>query len=335
VTEALENQAGGALHVAVVVIGRNEGVRLERCLRSVAGQATTLVYVDSGSTDGSVATARSWGAAVVELDAREPFTAARARNLGFAVVRESFPHLEFVQFVDGDCEVVAGWIGEAATFLAAHGDVAVACGRRRERFPEASIYNRLCDIEWDTPIGEARACGGDALMRAVALASVGGFRAGMIAGEEPELCVRLRAQGWRVWRLDVDMTLHDAAITRFSQWWRRSKRSGFAFAEGASLHGGSPERHWLREARSAQIWGLVIPALVLAGTLALGPRALLGLMVYPLQFIRLTSKGTGPLSTRLLKAFFLLLAKFPEAAGALSFLAGRLVGQRARLIEYK
>jgi len=326
---------GGALHVAVVVIGRNEGLRLERCLCSVSGQAAALIYVDSGSTDGSVAMARSCGALVVELDAREPFTAARARNLGFAAVRESFPSLEFVQFVDGDCEVVAGWLTEAASFLAAHDDVAVACGRRRERFPEASVYNRLCDIEWDTPIGEARACGGDALMRSVALASVGGFRAGMIAGEEPELCVRLRAEGWRVWRLDADMTLHDAAITRFSQWWRRTKRSGFAFAEGADLHGRPPERHWLREARSAQIWGVAIPALVLAGTLAFGPRALLGLIVYPLQFARLTGKGTGSLSTRMLKAFFLLLGKFPEAAGALSFIGRRLVGQRARLIEYK
>ena len=334
-TEARADDGGGALRVAVVVIGRNEGLRLERCLRSVADQAAALVYVDSGSTDDSVAKARACGAVVVELDTREPFTAARARNVGFAAVRESFPSLEFVQFVDGDCEVVAGWISGAASFLAAHGDVAVACGRRRERFPDASIYNRLCDIEWDTPIGEARACGGDALMRSVALASVGGFRAGLIAGEEPELCVRLRAAGWRVWRLDLDMTLHDAAITRFSQWWRRTKRSGFAFAEGAGLHGGPPERHWVREARSAQIWGAIIPALVLAAAVALGPRALLGLLVYPLQFTRLTWKGTGSLSTRTLKAFFLLLGKFPEAAGVLSFHARRLVGQRARLIEYK
>jgi len=318
-----------------VVIGRNEGLRLERCLRSVAGQAAALIYVDSGSTDGSVATARSCGAAVVELDVREPFTAARARNLGFAAVRESFPSLEFVQFVDGDCEVVPGWLTAAASFLAAHGDVAVACGRRRERFPERSVYNRLCDIEWDTPIGEARSCGGDALMRCAALAGVGGFRAAMIAGEEPELCVRLRAAGWRVWRLGIDMTLHDAAITRFSQWWRRTKRSGFAFAEGAHLHGGSAERHWVREARSAQVWGRAIPAIVLVATLAFGPQALLALIVYPLQFIRLTWKGTGPLSTRMLRAFFLLLGKFPEAAGALSFIGGRLVGQRARLIEYK
>ena len=157
----------------------------------------------------------------------------------------------------------------------------------------------------------------------------------MIAGEEPELCVRLRAAGWRVWRLGIDMTLHDAAITRFSQWWRRTKRSGFAFAEGAHLHGASPEGHWVREARSAQVWGVGIPALVLVATLTFGSQALLGLVVYPLQFIRLTWKGAGPLSTRMLRAFFLLLGKFPEALGVLSFFGARLVGHRARLIEYK
>ena len=232
--------------LGVVVIGRNEGERLLRCLRSVTAQAATLVYVDSGSTDGSVMAARDCGATVVQLDTTQPFTAARARNRGFQVLCEISGAVELVQFVDGDCELVEGWNDKAFALLAAREDVAVVCGRRRERFPDGSIYNRLCDIEWDTPIGEALACGGDAMMRAAALEQVGGFRDELIAGEEPELCVRLRALGWHIWRLDAEMTLHDAAMTRFSQWWRRSKRAGFAFAEGAHLHGASQERHCRR-----------------------------------------------------------------------------------------
>ncbi len=250
--------------VGVVVIGRNEGERLRRCLASTAAQMTALVYVDSGSTDGSPELARSMGAAVVGLDMSQPFTAARARNAGFAQLRTLLPSVEFVQFVDGDCEVAPAWIETARNFLQSHADVAAVCGRRRERFPERSVYNLMCDIEWDTPVGETKACGGDVLMRVAALQQAGGYRDTLIAGEEPELCLRMRARGWRIWRLDAEMTLHDAAMLRFGQWWRRSQRAGFAYAEGMRLHGATPERHWVREGVSALAWGAGLPLAVAA-----------------------------------------------------------------------
>jgi hypothetical protein len=335
---AAESLAGDDAHgpraCGIVVIGRNEGERLQRCLASVAG-AAVLVYVDSGSTDGSIEVATSHGADVVRLELSTPFTAARARNSGFRRLRELAPAATRVQFVDGDCEVVAGWLDAATAFLDRHPEVAVVCGRRRERFPERSIYNRLCDAEWDTPIGESRMCGGDALMRIDAFEQVGGFLAELIAGEEPELCVRLRTVGWHVWRLDVEMTLHDAAMTSFAQWWRRCTRTGFAFAQGASLHGAPPERHWVREARSAWIWAAVIPALVLFGIIAFGAGFAAGLLVYPLQVLRLAIRGSGPASWRARRAMFLVLGKFPEALGQLRFFASRATGRRERLIEYK
>ncbi len=320
--------------LGVVVIGRNEGDRLVRCLRSVRG-ATALVYVDSGSTDGSVEAARALEARIVSLDPAQPFTAAKARNAGAAALLQWHPEVELIQFVDGDCEVVVGWLDRAVAFLAAHPDVVAACGRRRERDPARSVYNRLCDLEWDTPVGEALACGGDAIMRAEAFRRVGGFRADLIAGEEPELCVRLRAQGGRIWRLDAEMTLHDAAMTRFSQWWRRTMRGGYAFAEGASLHGAPPERHWVRESRSAWLWGFVLPVLVLAAAALVDVRALWALVIYPLQVVRLYVKGRGPLGQRAARAFFLVVGKFAEAAGQIRFMIHRLAGSRGSLIEYK
>ena len=154
-----------------------------------------IVYVDSGSTDGSVELARSLGVDVVKLDLSTSFTAARARNVGLAHLLEADAPIKFVQFVDGDCEVVEGWIERAKRELDAQPNVAVVCGRRRERFPDISIYNRLCDMEWDTPIGETKACGGDAMMRVESFQQVDGFNPLLIAGEEPELCVRLRQKG--------------------------------------------------------------------------------------------------------------------------------------------
>lgn len=321
--------------LGVVVIGRNEGQRLARCLQSLAERIDSVVYVDSGSTDGSVALAQSLGVQVLALDLRIPFTAARARNEGFAALLRSVPSLHWVQFVDGDCEVAPRWLATAQAFLQQHADVAVVCGRRRERFARQTPYNLLCDMEWDTPVGEARACGGDALMRVQAFDAVGGFRPGLIAGEEPELCVRLRAAGWKVWRLDAEMTLHDAAMTRFSQWWRRSQRAGFAYAEGAQLHGGPPERHWVQESRRAWLWGLGVPLVVVLACLALGAWGLLLLAVYPLQVVRLARRGQRPPKENRLQAVFLVIGKFPEMLGQLKFWRQRLLAGKSTLIEYK
>ena len=314
------------MSIAAVVIGRNEGARLIACLDALQGQVAPVVYVDSGSTDGSVAAAEARGARVVSLDMDQPFTAARARNAGVAALPEG---IEFVQFLDGDCVLRDGWIETARRFMEETPKAAVACGRRRERHPQASVYNALIDDEWDTPVGKAKACGGDALMRLAALRAVGGYRDGLIAGEEPELCLRLRQAGWEVWRLDAEMTWHDAAITRFGQWWRRSKRAGHAFAEGAALHGAPPERHWVAETRRALIWGAAIPALILLLALLVSPWALLLLAIYPLQVLRLASRKS------LAWAFFTTLGKLPEALGALQFYRNRLTRRSQGIIEYK
>lgn len=320
--------------VGVVAIGRNEGERLQRCLESVIDLVSEVVYVDSGSSDASVQRAHHLGADVVCLDMNRPFTAARARNEGFRRLTAIDPKLRYVQFVDGDCEVDAGWLPSAMAFLEANPGVAAVCGRRRERFPERSVYNLLCDLEWNTPVGETNVFGGDVLIRVDAFRQVGGFRGELIAGEEPELCVRLRARGWRIWRLEHEMTRHDAAMTRFGQWWRRMLRGGYAYAEGAHLHGHGPARHWLRESRRALFWGGLYPlaALLLA---FLKPAALCLLLVYPLQVLRLAARGGWTRRESWWRAVFLVVAKFPECLGGLKFLAHQLAGRPATLVEYK
>jgi glycosyltransferase involved in cell wall biosynthesis len=323
------------MNIGVVVIGRNEGERLRKCLESVKNIANRVVYVDSGSTDGSVALALGMGLEIVELDLSTPFTAARARNEGFTKLLQLAPGLAYVQFVDGDCEVVPGWLEKAARFLDGRADVAVVCGRRRERFPDRAVYNMLCDIEWDTPVGEAKACGGDALMRTDVFERVGKYRDDLIAGEEPELCVRFRAAGWKIWRLDEEMTLHDAAMTRFGQWWKRTVRGGYAFAEGAYLHGAPPERHSVRELRSAWFWGPGIPVFTVGLVIWQGTLGLALLLIYPLQIARLALRGKRTVLENWWYALFLVLRKWPEVMGQVKFLYNRMAGKTARLIEYK
>jgi len=325
--------------VGLVVIGRNEGQRLERCLKSAASHVTKAVYVDSGSTDGSVAMARSMGVDVVELDTSVPFTAARARNAGLARLIENTGQLDFVQFVDGDCEIIHEWWNVALARLAERPDLAIVCGRRRERFPEASPYNQMCDLEWNTPVGETHSSGGDFLCRVSAFQQVGGFDPTLIAGEEPELCFRLRGKAWKIERLDAEMTLHDAAMTRLGQWWKREKRSGYATACGASMHGRSPERYRIQQHRSNWLWGALIPLIALAPVWWCRGASAILLLIYPIQWLRIyrasARRFNAPASQIRLYASLLLLGKFPQMLGQLKFWTDRLFKRPQLLIEYK
>lgn len=324
--------------VESVVIGRNEGQRLRACLESLRNIGCSAVYVDSGSTDGSVELAKSYGAEIVELDMSIPFSAARARNEGFKRLVEKSSSIQYVQFLDGDCLLDPTWIPKATTFLEAQPDFAVVCGRRRERFPESSIYNRLIDMEWNTRPGEAKACGGDALFRVAAFQEVNGYNPNVVAGEEPELCVRLRQHGWRIMRLDAEMTLHDAAMSRFIQWWKRTKRAGHAYACGVSLHGKAPEYHNVQQLRSALAWALGIPVLIASIAALSRGWGLLLFLIYPIQMARIARyrRQLGDSATDAwVYGFFCVLGKLPEALGVLKFHWEHLMGRRAKIMEYK
>ncbi|MFH1111375.1 MAG: glycosyltransferase family 2 protein [Planctomycetota bacterium] len=322
----------------VVVIGRNEGERLQRCLQSVNDRVKSAVYVDSGSIDDSVGLARSMGWDVVELSECAPFTAARARNAGLARLLESSPNLLFVQFLDGDCELVAGWLERAESELSAWPDVAIVVGIVRERSQDASVYNRLCDIEWRGPLGEIAYCGGIAFVRTQAVRQVGGFDATIIAAEDTELCTRLRLAGWRILRVGAAMALHDAGMMRLRQWWRRAVRTGHAFAHGAALHGRSPARLFVRERRAAWFWAVILPVVTFGLAGLTSGISLLLLLGYPVLGARVYVAGLGKgLQKRdaALYAVHCVAAKCPQMLGQLRFYLSRALGRPAAIIEHK
>ncbi len=331
--------------IGIIAIGRNEGERLRRCLASATDRDMPVVYVDSASTDGSPAVARAMGAETVDLDMSLPFSAARARNAGFERLMQIAPNLRYVQFVDGDCEVISAWLQTAKKTLDERPDVAVVCGRRRERFPEQSLYNRVADIEWNSPVGEAKSCGGDAMMRVSAFQKMNGYDASVVAGEEPELCQRLRAAGWKILRIDAEMTLHDSAMLRFRQWWKRSVRSGYGAMDVATRFG--TQGLFVSQVRSARTWVYGWPMATLGTGIAVlafsNPKWALAAMLLvalalPMQMLR-TARGIRRRATSWRDAIaygaLTMIGKWANVIGQRQYLRDRAAGRHARLIEYK
>jgi GT2 family glycosyltransferase len=325
--------------VAVVAIGRNEGERLKSCLESTVEPGRTVVYVDSGSNDGSVDYARSMGCIVVRLDDSRPFSAARARNEGFACVMKHDPAVSFVQFVDGDCELVNGWLEVGAGALSKQEHVGVVCGHVREVNPGGSVYNKLCNLEWQQTPGIILTAGGRFMIRAEVFNEVGGFREEVIAAEDDEFCVRVRRLGWKVMMVDAPMALHDADMKHFSEWWRRAFRTGHAYGHVAALHGKTDDRYFVDDCRRIWIWGLILPITLLAlAPFTMGITAAILLGLYAVQFDKIYIRGRKRGWTKpdaRIYAFFTVIAKFPMLEGLVAYHKRKWLGQSMTIIEYK
>jgi len=328
--------------LSVVVIGRNEGERLSRCLQSVhdmsdPGGAVEIIYVDSDSRDDSISRAEALGAKVIVVKPERP-SAALGRNAGWREARAAT-----VLFLDGDTVLHPDFV---VTSLPAFEDaeVAVVWGHRREIHTAQSLFNRVLDLDWIYPPGPSEFCGGDALMRRAVLEEVGGFDASLIAGEEPELCQRIRALGYSILHVDRPMTGHDLAMTRWSAYWRRAFRAGYAYAEVSQRLKNGPFPLWRREAKRNLIHALVLlagplAALVFAILLASGWPLLLVPVFWAALAIRTAGKvawkAKDDKATLLLYGLHSHIQQIPIFFGQLAWYRDLRLSQKRRLIEYK
>lgn len=319
--------------VGVVVIGRNEGQRLMLCLDSLerAGvDKERLVYVDSGSSDGSVERVRQRGFDALVIE--PPYTAAKGRNAGFTHLTTKHTgknELLAIQFVDGDCEYFPAWIDVASDVLRKEPSIVAVTGVQHERRPEATIWNLLCDVEWTGVVGEMDTFAGNVMVRVSALYQSGLYNPELIAGEDPELSIRVKkSTGGRIVRIDEPICLHDVDMTKASQWWKRNVRSGHAYAQVSEMHGEAPLRFWKKETRSNWIWGAALP---LAAPPLVAP-------AYTYLFWRIyrdaRRRGLDARAARIY-AFFTTVGKVPQALGQAKYWLNQLRGKKQEIMEYK
>ena len=277
--------------LSVVVIGRNEGPRLQRCLSSIEmielpPDEVEVVYVDSGSTDGSVARAQEAGARVVEWPS-DYATPGGARNRGWAAASA-----QYVLFLDADCRLEPDFPREALTEFD-DPKVAIVFGIIRERKPDESIYTQVFEHDWVRPAvrGPMAYSAGVALVRSSALEASGGFDEKLMAAEEPELCRRLIAGGWIVLGIPAPMAVHELGIRTFRAYWIRLVRRGYGNAQAKDSLGSG--HALVRELRRS---GLAVASFAGAGLgLWLFPRADLLFMFMALVFVAVAAPASRAL----------------------------------------
>ena len=264
-----------------------------------------------------------------------PLTAARARNAGFEYLRSALPHLEFVQFVDGDCELVPGWSEMAERFL------------QRARRHRSCLRSKARTLS-----RKIRSIIGCVIRSGIRLSA-----APMPAAETPcfesehsktwaDLIQLLLPAKSRNSAYDYEsvagksgastseMTVHDAAMTSFNQWWKRTARGGHAYAEISALHASSAARIWQWEKMRAMLWGAVLPIIVVAGAMV-SKLALIGALLYPAQICRTAvRRGANKLSSWRFSTF-MLIAKFAEMQGIARYWQSQISGRRPRRVDYK
>jgi cellulose synthase/poly-beta-1,6-N-acetylglucosamine synthase-like glycosyltransferase len=331
----------GDLLVSIVVIGRNEGIRIAQCLESVQAMVRDnftieLIYVDSGSVDASVALAAERGASVIALKPKHP-TAALGRNTGWRAANGSV-----ILFLDGDTILHPRFVADCLAEFRVP-EVAVVWGHRRELYPERSLYNRILDLDWIYRPGPTPYCGGDALFRRSVLERTGGFDEKLIAGEEPELCWRIAALGFVILHVDHPMTGHDLASTRWRQYWKRATRAGHAYAEVADRFRATSQPLWSEESRRNRNRALLILAACLGGFFgsillaSLLPTALVCALFVTLAIRsawRARWKTSDPITLSLYGAHS-LIEQIPIYCGQLQYWWNRRRGKRSTLLEYK
>jgi len=315
-------------YLSFVVIGLNEAVHLEACLRSALEaswpeEAREVIYVDSGSTDGSLEIARGLEVRVLRLEDPRP-NAAKGRNLGWKNAKG-----KLVQFLDGDMEVHPDWPRKGWETLKEHPEAGLVFGHVLEKHPK-NLFSRLFELDWG-PVreGPEKVVGGAALYRADALRATGGFDASLGGGEEPELCWRLRnLHGLSAWRVDAPMVTHDLAMTTLRQWWRRAVRDGRSFAAVATRFWGTDDPLWKKHLVNLLLVGTSIPAAFLLSLVLATP---LPLLVFLLALGGLIARKafqwwrrTGDLPLGVLYALHVYLGKFPLALGAWGYLLKRI-----------
>ena len=192
--------------ISFIIPVRNDARRLGRCLDRIGAstyprERMEVIVVDNGSSDGSDEVARQAGASVLTV---QGVHVSELRNRGARIARG-----DVMAFVDADHEIDAAWAESAVETLSgrAVGAVGAPYHAPRDGTWVQQVYDTLRtrvpgrrDTSW---LGS-----GNLAVRADAFRRVRGFDPALETCEDVDLCLRLRAAGYRVMSDDRLHSVH-------------------------------------------------------------------------------------------------------------------------------
>jgi glycosyltransferase involved in cell wall biosynthesis len=217
-----------SVELSIVLIGKNQAWNMARLVESILTQTSQvgsreIIFVDSASTDETLQIAAQYPIHVLRLRPSQTLTPAAGRYVGYRYSSGSM-----VLFVDGDMELYPGWLEHALQALRRRPDVGAVTGEIIDLPKDASTPSTRRP---EVSIGACAArsvpfAAGVAIYRRAALERAGPFNPYLQSDEEPDLCVRIRHQGFQIVRLDHPVVYHysDAMVhmsTLVGRWRRK------------------------------------------------------------------------------------------------------------------
>lgn len=231
-------------NVSVIIKAFNEEknicAAIESSLAAVAEVGGEVILADGHSTDRTVELAAQYPVRVVQLvNARERCCGV-GPQLGYQHSRG-----EYVYLLDGDMRMVPGFLPEALSFLAQHPEAAGVGGRVAELNTESLEYReRGLRAAAHLSPGEVDRLDGGGLYRRRAIEECGYISdRNLHSYEEFDLAARLRARGWKLWRIAVDAVTHYGHDVPPYQLLLRRWRSGYACGAGELVRGAIGQPH--------------------------------------------------------------------------------------------
>ena len=321
--------------VSVVIKALNEERRIvaaiESALAAVQPLGGEVILADSASTDRTVALAAAYPVRIVQLANPGERCCGVGPQLGYQHSRG-----EFIYILDGDMKLHPGFLEQALDFMAANPDVAGVGGQVLEQNRDSLEYlGRIERAAHAMPVGESVRLDMGGLYRRAAIEQVGYFsNRNLHSYEEFDLAMRLRARGWRLWRLGVPAVDHHGHDVPAYELLMRRWRSAYICGVGEVVRAAIGQPHqrlvltalrelWIYVA--ALLWLLALP-LVAFGPGPVMVRASGELMLALLPWLAMALKKRSAS-----KAAYSVVSWIAHVGGLLRGLLRRQVAPDARI----
>lgn len=199
--------------VSVIIVNHNGKVFLKNCMSSLSAQsypAIEMIFVDNGSSDGSIDYIRKEFPSARIIDIKKNSGFARGNNLGLKAANG-----ELIATLNNDTEVSSRWLEELVSIMNSNESVGMCASKMLFMEKPGMIQSTgLCisksGVSWDRGIykidkGQYESveenfgpCAGAALYRKKMLDEIGFFDEDFYAYlEDTDLAFRARLAGWK------------------------------------------------------------------------------------------------------------------------------------------